>query len=233
MMSKKIAIVTGGSKGIGAAVIDNFIKNDYQAYNISRSVNKTIRSEHNYCFDLETEITFAEINDRFSGIPDRAEICLIHNAFPYYKDNIDDFSSDKFLDSVRFTILNTITLTRFFLKRMAKKSSVIFIGSTLSERSAENCLTYTLLKHAQLGLMRSMTQDLAEQDLHTCAICPGFTDTSMLGTHLTKDSIKEVIDNVVVKKRILSPEEIADFVYKCAITPIVNGQVFHVNLGQK
>jgi 3-oxoacyl-[acyl-carrier protein] reductase len=66
-------------------------------------------------------------------------------------------------------------------------SSVIFIGSTLSEKAVANRASYVTTKHAVVGLMRSYVQDLFGSGVHTAVVCPGFTDTPMLQTAMTSD----------------------------------------------
>ena len=62
--------------------------------------------------------------------------------------------------------------------------SIIYIGSTLSEKGVANSCSYVTSKHAVVGLMRSTTQDLVGKGIHTACICPGFTDTEMLKNHV-------------------------------------------------
>merc|ERR1711920_794431 len=71
-------------------------------------------------------------------------------------------------------------LTARLLPRMAANSSVLFIGSTLSEKAVPGKLSYCTAKHAMLGLMRATAQDLLWSGIHTALICPGITDTPMV-----------------------------------------------------
>jgi NAD(P)-dependent dehydrogenase (short-subunit alcohol dehydrogenase family) len=231
-MSNKFLIITGASRGIGEACADVFLSNSYQTFNISRSENHH-KEVQNIQFDLHQILDSEFLESQLHLIPENSKICLIHNAFPYYHDEHVDFNGDKFDQAVNVVIKNTILLNNYILKKMGAGSSIIFIGSTLSTKAANNCLSYVILKHAQAGLMKALAIELGEKDIHTCCVCPGFTDTEMLRSHMNKIEIESVLKNVVLKNRLISPKEIAEYVYQCSLSPITNGEVYHVNLGQR
>mmetsp|Transcript_6836 Transcript_6836/g.11293 ORF Transcript_6836/g.11293 Transcript_6836/m.11293 type:complete len:121 (+) Transcript_6836:250-612(+) len=110
------------------------------------------------------------------------------------------------------------------------RSSIIFIGSTLSEKAVGGTLSYSTSKHAVVGLMRATTQDLFGTGIHTSLVCPGFTDTPMLRKHLGDDADSIASNNAY--GRLVKPEEIAKLVLTTAHSPALNGSVLHANLGQ-
>jgi len=82
-----------------------------------------------------------------------------------------------------------------------------------------------------IGMMRATCQDLNGKEIHTACICPGFTDTEMLRTHLPEDAIESIAE-MNVFGRLIQPEEIAASLLFAAENPVVNGSVIHANLGQ-
>ena len=78
-----------------------------------------------------------------------------------------------------------------------------------------------------------------EMHIHSAVICPGFTDTQMLRsamaamTEENRKGFEEFITSFVGMKRLLSPSEIARFVYEVAQSPVLNGSVIDANEGQK
>ena len=116
---------------------------------------------------------------------------------------------------------------------MQSGSSIIYVGSTLSEKAVANSFSYVTSKHAIIGSMRATCQDLAGTNIHTACVCPGFTDTDMLRTHVGEsEDILTAIAEGVTFQRLLKPEEIAKTLYFCATNPAINGSVIHANLGQ-
>ena len=108
----------------------------------------------------------------------------------------------------------------------------------LALRAVANNFSYSVSKHAVLGAMRALQQDLFGSAIHTCCVCPGFTDTNMLrgkisGAVLKSDGTPEFILPIVSAGRLLRPQEVARMVAFCSRNASVNGSVFHINLGQK
>ena len=79
--------------------------------------------------------------------------------------------------------------------------------------------------------MRSLCQDLAGKDIHTLMVCPGFTDTEMLRSHVPADAMASVA-SMSAYGRLIQPDEIADTIVWATENPVVNGSVIHANLGQ-
>jgi NAD(P)-dependent dehydrogenase (short-subunit alcohol dehydrogenase family) len=116
---------------------------------------------------------------------------------------------------------------------MAPGSSIIYIGSTLSEKAVANSYSYVTSKHAVVGMMRATCQDLANTGIHTVCVCPGFTDTEMLRTHVGEDAdILKHIAALSTFNRLVTPEEIATAIQFAGQNPVLNGAVMHTNLGQ-
>merc|ERR1712183_959063 len=115
------------------------------------------------------------------------------------------------VDGLRRTLeLNIVApaaLNRIFRKRMGPASSIIYIGSTLSEKGVPNTASYVTSKHALVGLMKCTCQDLIGTEIHTVAVCPGFTATEMLLQHLGENV--GTIEAMQTMGRLVKPSEIA------------------------
>ena len=117
---------------------------------------------------------------------------------------------------------------------LPRSSSLIYVGSTLSEKAVSGSFSYVVSKHAQLGMMRASCQDLMGSGIHTALVCPGFTDTEMLRTHLGTDpGVERMIAGMNSYNRLIDPGEIAELIRWAHHNPVINGAVLHANLGQK
>ena len=126
------------------------------------------------------------------------------------------------------------SLNQRLLPLLPKNSSVLYIGSTLAEKAVSGSYSYVISKHAQLGMMRATCQDLMGSGIHTAMICPGFTDTEMLRTHLGNNPETEAaVASLNSFNRLIEPEEIAELIRWAHHNPVINGAVLHANLGQK
>lgn len=148
-------------------------------------------------------------------------------------DSVVDLQASIFRNTLELNIVAPVKLNQLVLKKMLPGSSIIYIGSTLSEKAVKNAASYVITKHALVGLMRSTCQDLADTGIHTACICPGFTDTEMLREHLSHNpELLKLISNRVGAKRLIKPSEIAELILFCANHEVINGSILHAHLGQ-
>ena len=168
------------------------------------------------------------------ALTDCSEATLIHNASQMKKDSAVDCRSDSLNEVMTTNVIAVNSLNQHLLPLMPASSSVLYIGSTLSEKAVPGSFSYVISKHAQLGMMRATCQDLMGSGLHTAMICPGFTDTEMLRTHLGSDpDIEAGVAAMNSFNRLIEPEEIAELIRWAHHNPVINGAVLHANLGQK
>lgn len=232
-MVKKIVIITGASGGIGLATAKLFMQNNWMVINISRGVCD-VSGVINLAIDLSDHAAQEKLGIEFSKIIlDSACISIIHNAAYYQKDTIGSLSATSLRQALEVNVVAPVYINQLLLPYMQDGSSMIYIGSTLSEKAVKNAASYIISKHASVGMMRSTCQDLANMQIHTACICPGFTDTVMLRKHLNNDeNIIQQISSKNCFNRLIEPSEIAQLILFSAINPVVNGSVLHANMGQ-
>ena len=164
------------------------------------------------------------------GVP---SVCLVHNASLMLKDRCDTTDDEAMLQALSVNVLGINTLNRALLPLFPSTSSVLYVGSTLSEKAVAGAYSYIVSKHAQLGMMRATCQDLMGRGIHTALICPGFTDTSMLREHVGNDAdVLSSLGEMNSYGRLVAPQEIADLIFWAHHHPVINGAVMHANLGQ-
>jgi NAD(P)-dependent dehydrogenase (short-subunit alcohol dehydrogenase family) len=150
------------------------------------------------------------------------------------KDDVEHCDDDDFARVLQINIGAINTLNRALLPLMKQHSSVLYVGSTLSEKAVPGAFSYVVSKHAQTGLMRATCQDLMGRGIHTALICPGFTNTEMLRGHIGNDpEVMAAISNMNSFQRLIEPGEIAEMIVWCHANPVINGSVMHGNLGQQ
>ena len=231
-----LAILTGASSGIGAAAAQQFIDQGYSVVNISRR-DCPVPGVETLHTDLADTASLTSTCDtlaaRLQSREDPAPVCLVHNASLMLKDRCDTTEDSALMEAISVNVLGINTLNRSLMSSLPQGSSILFVGSTLSEKAVAGAFSYIVSKHAQLGMMRATCQDLMGWGIHTAMICPGFTDTSMLRQHVGND--ETVLDSLGAMNsfgRLVSPAEIADMILWAHQHPVVNGSVMHGNLGQ-
>jgi 3-oxoacyl-[acyl-carrier protein] reductase len=231
---KELVVITGASKGIGFAAARLFAERGAQVVNLSRSrcelagvVNLTVDlSAPDFGREVEAPLLQA-VSGCERGV-------LIHNSFHLEMDGVDSGSPEVLRRTLEVGLVAPAVLNRLLIPRMPRGSSVVYVGSTLSEKAVAGLFSYVLAKHAVVGMMRATCQDLLGRGIHTACVCPGFTNTEMLrsragGNPETLDSLRAMTG----EGRLIEPEEIARVISFVADNPVMNGAVLHANLGQR
>ena len=231
-----LAILTGASSGIGAAAAEQFIDQGYSVINISRRDCPVpgVETLHTDLADTASLTSTCDtLTARLQARNGAAPVCLVHNASLMLKDRCDTTEDSALIEAISVNVLSINTLNRSLLTAMPQGSSVLYVGSTLSEKAVAGAFSYIVSKHAQLGMMRATCQDLMGRGIHTALICPGFTDPSMLRQHVGNDEgVLESLGAMNSFGRLVSPIEIAELILWVHQHPVVNGSVMHGNLGQ-
>lgn len=230
----KIAIITGASVGIGRATAQAFLNEGFATFNLARR-ECPIEGVTNLACNLASELSINSALDTLADVlPGCSEVALVHNASQMLKDSADNCASDNLQQVMMTNVIAINSLNQRLLPLMPATSSIVYVGSTLSEKAVPGSFSYVISKHAQLGMMRATCQDLMGRGIHTALVCPGFTDTEMLRTHLGDDPVIEAaVAGLNSYNRLIEPEEIAELIRWAHHNPVINGSVLHANLGQK
>ena len=227
----KAAIVTGASAGIGLATAERFVNAGFRVTNLSRRPCPLSSVHHIRC-DLSDPFFLHDVQQELaSTLAGADEVAMIHNASRLENDSATETADQPFRDVMQINVLAINSLNRWLIPRMGDGSSILFVGSTLSEKAVPGSFSYVVSKHAQVGMMRATCQDLAGTGIHTACVCPGFTDTEMLRDHVPADAMDSV-RGMSAFNRLIEPGEIADALLWAATSPVINGSVIHANLGQ-
>ena len=229
-----LLIVTGASSGIGRAVAARFLSEGFAVVNVSRRPCPEGGVENILCDLAEPGAADALGPALAPRLSDAGLVCLVHNASVMHRDRIDALESGHLRSVLELNILAANALNRLAIPHMSAGSSILYIGSTLAEKAVPGVASYVIAKHALAGMMRATCQDLAGRGIHTCMICPGFTDTEQLRGLIGDDpATLAAIAGLSAFDRLIEPEEIADAVAFAAHAPVLNGALIHANLGQR
>jgi 3-oxoacyl-[acyl-carrier protein] reductase len=228
------AIITGASVGIGRATAARFLADGYRVFNLSRRPCPEPGVTNLACDLADDASIIACCAPLLEAIGNSDSVALVHNASQMRKDSVAHCDSGDLRQVLETNVVAINSLNQQLLPAMPGTSSLLYIGSTLSEKAVANSFSYVLSKHAQLGMMRASCQDLMGRAIHTALICPGFTDTEMLRTHLGNDAqVLASIGGLNSFQRLIDPAEIAELIHWAHHHPVINGAVLHANLGQR
>ena len=218
----KIALVTGGSRGIGAMIAEGFVKNGVKTYITSRKAQACDMkakelSEFGECISVPTDLTdMNEMNKLVSQIKDREDNLniLVNNAGAAWGASFDDFPEngwDKVMDT---NVKSVFFLTQKLVDILESSASasdpsrIINIGSIdgLGIPRAET-YSYPASKAAVHQLTRVLANRLANRNININAIAPGPFQSNMMAH--TLEEYGEEIKSSVPRGRIGIPEDMA------------------------
>lgn len=228
----KFLIITGGSSGIGYAAAVLFQKENYKVINLSRS-EIPLKDAIHIPVDLSTSTWHEEVSSTFKTLlEDADQISLIHNASKMQSDNVENFDLNALRDVLEVNLVGPSILNQLTIPYMKRGSSIIYVGSTLSEKAVPQMSSYVTTKHGMIGLMRSTCQDLFGRFIHTACVCPGATETEMLQEYVQGNAeALKIMAGTLSENRLISSPEIASTLLFCAQNSVINGSVIHANLG--
>lgn len=228
----KWLIITGASRGIGLATAEAFLAAGWQVISLARTFCP-LPHVHSLTIDLSSlEWPQSVIDELLAKVHSAERLCLIHNAALLSQDRIENLSAPLLQKVLQVNVTAPAHLNQLLIPAMPPGSSILYVGSTLSEKAVAGRASYVISKHALVGMMRATCQDLADKHIHTACICPGFTDTEMLRTHVTSTQYAMLAARVG-ENRLIQPAEIAAVLLFAANQSVLNGSVIHTHLGQK
>lgn len=239
MQEQKIALVTGASKGIGAAIArelagDGFhlwlnYRGDHQAAIL---LAEEIRGSGGECtllpFDVADVAAVATALEPL--LEDQVPTVLVNNA-GFARDGILALMSQGDWEDVLAVHLNGFfNVTRLVVARMLKKrrGRIINIVSTSGETGMAGQVNYSAAKAGLIGATRSLAAEVGKRNILVNAVSPGF-----IATEMTADLPQEQILPMIPLGRIGEPEEVSGLVsFLCSERAgYITGQVFAVNGG--
>lgn len=233
-MDKRNAIITGGSRGIGLAIIKSLLKENYEVWYLSRSeieedlgtmvhhIKCDVSDKKNLTDSLNTAVSEAVTVDT-----------VINNAGITRDGLIMRMSDENFEEVINVNLVSTFvvckTLSRLFLKQ--KYGSIINISSVVGVVGNAGQSNYAASKAGIIGLSKSLAKEFASRGVRVNCVAPGFIETSM--TDKLNEAQKEAIENQIPLKKLGKPEMVADCVKFLAsdASSYITGQVICVDGG--
>ena len=206
----KVALITGGNRGIGLAIANKFKADGYQVVVTYRSGNPPAHFDGVVMDVTDSESVnagIATIEKKYGRID-----VLVANA-GITKDGLVMRMSDADFDSVIDTNLNgAFRVARACTRGMMKQKSgrMIFIGSVVGMLGSAGQVNYAATKSGLIGMARSFARELGSRGITANVVAPGFVDTDM--TAVLDETRKAEIVAAVPLGRFCSADEIAGVV---------------------
>lgn len=196
---KKTVLITGGSRGIGAAIAEKFLKEGYK-------VLCPDRSEMNLSDNKSIEKYCSAISSNLNVIVNCAGINTIAP--------LDMLSDEDLYEMLQIDLLAPLKIIKCLSEKIFSNSigHIINISSIWSIVSKEGRCGYTAAKAAINGVTRTLALEFASNNILVNAVAPGFVDTELTHQNNTLEQISQISANIPLGRMATSPE-IANLVF--------------------
>jgi 3-oxoacyl-[acyl-carrier protein] reductase len=245
----KVALVTGGSRGIGAATVQMFVEAGARVFfnyeKAQAAAAKLVREggEAN-CAAMQCNLhgtgSARELVNACMQRFGRLDILVAnHGVWPVEPASIDKMSDAQWRRTVAINLDSVFGLLKHSVAEMKKIASpkspchIVLISSTSGQRGEAFHCDYAATKGALISMVKGLATELIRDHIYVNSVAPGWVDTDMSKSALDDPTSAKEILSVIPIGRVGTPEEIAGpILFLCtSLAGFVTGEVFNVNGG--
>lgn len=212
----KVVAVTGGTDGIGKALVEQLLKQGAKVATCGRNHDKLYQLQSEYpSYPLHAVVAdvsnendcrrFVESTiETFGGID-----VLINNAGVSMRALLKDLSTDVIKKLMDVNFFGAVYCTKYALNSIInRKGSIVGISSIAGYRGLPGRSGYSASKFALQGWLEAIRTELMEDDVHVMWVCPGFTASNIRNAALTEEG-KQQGESPLDEESLMSAEECA------------------------
>ena len=242
MLKGKVAIITGGTRGIGYETVRVFLKNNAKVAlfgSREETVNKAITSlkEENPNYEViglapklekeeEVKQAFQTIKEKYGQID-----ILVNNAGMSSATPLTNYTEEEYEKIVNLNIKSVFLCSKLVIPYMEEQKAGVILNtsSMVSIYGQPSGCLYPTSKFAVNGLTKSLARELAPKNIRVNAVAPGITETDMVAT-LPKEVIEPLIKTIPLG-RVGKPVDIANaFLFLASdMANYITGEILQVD----
>ena len=222
-MQGRKALVTGGAKGIGRAIADRLATEGATVCVLGRDQAALAECGHDYLVaDVTDDAELADALKRLGPLD-----ILVNNAGAAFSATFGRHTRTDWNTMLAVNLTSCFVATQLVLPAMVERGwgRIVSVASTASLKGYAYTAAYCAAKHGLLGLTRALAVETARTGVTVNAVCPGFTDTALVGravetivakTGQTAEAAIAALARSNPQGRLVQPAEVAGAVaYLC------------------
>ena len=241
----RVAIVTGGSRGIGRAVVEalaeagthivvNYARDEQAAGEAVEAARgrgvRALASKADVASLKESEALVRRTIEEFGRLD-----FLICNAGIWNGAPVEEMSEELWDSSLEINLKGSWTVCRAAVPELKRRGfgRLVLVSSTAGQRGEANYANYAAAKGGQIALTKSLASELAADGITVNAVAPGWVATEMTAGVLLQPETRREIERGIPLGRVASPEDIArPIIFLCsAWARHITGEVLNINGG--
>lgn len=233
----KVAIVSGGSRGIGASIVETLASSGFNVvlnYRFSADKANDIASKFSNVVTFQADVSdYAQVKSlvdftisKFGRID-----LLVNNAGIDFINTLSDTSDSDFDKVLKNNLYSAFYLSKEVSPYMinAKSGLIINISSIWGIVGASCEMAYSVSKAGLDAMTKSLAKELGPSNIRVNSVAPGIIDTDM-NSFLSKEELSEIVNDIPLE-RIGLPSDVADTVLFLEKNSYITGQVIQVTGG--
>jgi 3-oxoacyl-[acyl-carrier protein] reductase len=244
-LNSKVALITGGSRGIGAAAVRLFVAAgakvvfNYQAAKTQADALVQECGAAN-CRAVQSDLSSTEaaqqlVSSAISAFGRLDILVANHGIWPPQEAPIDRLSDDQWHRTIAVNLDSVFGLVKHSVAQMKKQGGghIVLVSSTAGQRGEAFHCDYAASKGALISMVKGLSTELARDHIYVNCVAPGWVDTDMSTGALNDPPTRARVFGSIPLGRVGTPKEIAGpILFLC--TPyagFITGEIFNVNGG--
>ncbi len=242
LLQGKVAVVTGGTRGIGFAIVKKFLENGAKVALLGsrqETVDKALQKIKEE--DADAEVTgywpnlmdASEVEEVFTKVKDMygSLDILVNNAGVSARESFYDYKPEEFEKVIDLNLNSVFICAQAAAKIMKEQGGGVILNtsSMVSLYGQPAGVSYPASKFAVNGLTKSLARELGKDQIRVNAVAPGVTRTDMVAA-LPEEMVKRITAPIPLG-RVGEPEEVADaFLFLASdMASYVTGEILSVD----
>jgi len=246
-LAERVAVVTGGSRGIGAAIVRMFVQAGARVvFNYLRAEDEAQQLVEEcggtaYCIAIKAALDSSQsakplIKEAVSRFGKVDILVGNHGVWPPHDAPIENMSDEQWRSTLSINVDSLFGLVKYGVAEMKKQRTgghIVLISSTAGQRGEAFHCDYAASKGAIISMVKGLSTELAKDGIYVNCVAPGWVETDMAAPALHDPVISKKVFATIPLGRAGRPDEIAASVlFLCtAHAGFITGEILNVNGG--